>query len=201
MPARPLALPKNPRTFPAMDTSRPLRLFVAIQPTAPVGESLSTLVGDIARARWTSPPHLHLTLRFIGDVSTEARQAIEEALERVRVEPFFLAVEGVGRFPPRGHPAVVWSGVAGHPHLHQLRQQVDDQLLTTGVPFELRPFVPHVTLARTAAASDGAVAQWLKRHRDFAGPAWRVDTFHLMASELHPDCAEHEVVRTFALTH
>lgn len=182
-----------------MDTSRTLRLFVAIQPTAPVRESLASLLGDLARARWAPPAQLHLTLRFIGDVSTESRQRIEEALERVRVEPFFLAVEGVGRFPPRGHPAVTWSGVSGHPHLYQLRQQVDDHLLTTGVPFELRSFVPHITLARTSAASTGAVEQWLKRHRDFAGPAWRVDAFHLMASELNPDGAEHQVIRSFAL--
>jgi 2'-5' RNA ligase len=83
--------------------------------------------------------------------------------------------------------------------LHQLRQRVDDALLTTGVPFELRPFVPHFTLARTEAASTGAVEQWLKQHRDFTGPAWRVDSFHLMASDLLPEGAEHHVVKTYAL--
>src|SRR5690606_21147520 len=122
------------------------------------------------------------TLRFIGDVSENSRQLIEDALVEVRVRSFFLAAQTTGRFPPRGHPAVVWAGVDGHPHLHQLRQQVDDRLLATGVPFELRPFVPHFTLARTGDASAGGVEQWLKKHREFAGPAWRVDAFHLMAS-------------------
>jgi len=175
------------------------RLFVAIQPTEPVRATLIALTGDIARARWTPPQHLHLTLRFIGDVSDETRQRIEAALNLVRVQPFFLAVEGTGRFPPRGHPSVAWVGVAGHPHLHQLRQQVDDGLLAAGVSFELRPFVPHFTLARTGEASTGAVEQWVKQHRDFAGPAWRVDAFHLMISDLTPDGAEHRVLKTFAL--
>lgn len=165
----------------------------------PVREALTLLCDDIARARWTPPAQQHLTLRFIGDVSTESRQLIEDALGRVRVASFFLAVEGVGRFPPRGHPAVVWAGVNGHPHLHQLRQQVDDRLLGTGVPFELRPFVPHFTLARTAGSSAGAVEQWLKRHRDFAGPAWRVDAFHLVKSVTTPDGSAYTVLRTFPL--
>lgn len=175
------------------------RLFVAIQPTEPVRAALTGLIGDFPRARWTPPAQLHLTLRFIGDVSEESLQRVDDALARVRVQSFFLAVEGVGRFPPRGHPAVAWAGVTGHPHLDQLRQQVDDLLLTTGVPFELRPFVPHITLARTSAAAAGAVQQWLKTHRDFAGPAWRVEAFQLMASTLDPEGAEHRVLRTFSL--
>ncbi|MET0263369.1 MAG: RNA 2',3'-cyclic phosphodiesterase [Rariglobus sp.] len=176
------------------------RLFVAIEPTSPVRDSLAALSTDLARARWTPPAQLHLTLRFIGDVSDEARQQIESALAGVRVQPFFLAVETTGRFPPRGHPSIVWVGVDGHPHLHQLRQQVDDRLLKTGVPFELRPFVPHFTIARTHESAEGAVVQWLKQHRDFAGPAWRVDAFHLMASELTPAGASHRIVKTFPLT-
>ncbi len=189
-----------PDTFRLIMTSTQ-RLFVAIQPTEPVRLALTALTSNLARARWTPPPHLHLTLRFIGEVSDSSRQKIEDALEHVRVTPFHLSAEGTGRFPPRGHPSVAWAGVAGHPHLHQLRQQVDDRLLSTGVPFELKPFVPHFTLARTSEASAGAVEQWLKHHRDFNGPTWRVDAFHLMASELSPEGAEHRIVRTFALSH
>jgi 2'-5' RNA ligase len=185
-------------TFSAMSPPTQ-RLFVALQPTEPVRASLTALIGDIARARWTPPQQLHITLRFIGDVSEDSRQRIEAALDQVRVKSFFLALEGTGRFPPRGHPVVVWAGVAGHPHLHQLRQQVDDGLLATGVPFELRPFTPHFTVARTNEASVGAVEQWLKVHRDFTGPAWRVDAFHLMASDLKPEGAEHRVLKTFPL--
>ena len=181
-------------------TTRPRRLFVALLPTEPVRAALTALMGDLARARWTPTDQLHITLRFIGDVSETSRQQIEDALDRVRVQPFFLGVEDTGRFPPRGHPAVAWAGVASHPHLHQLRQQVDDRLLATGVPFELRPFVPHFTLARTGEASVGAVEQWLKQHREFAGPVWRVDAFHLMASDLQPEGAVHRVLKTFALT-
>lgn len=178
---------------------RASRLFVSIQPSEPVRASLAELFDELARARWTPPHQLHLTLRFLGDVPDESRQEVETALAGVRVKPFFLAARGVGRFPPRGQPSVVWAGLEEHPHLHQLRQQVDDRLLTTSLRFELRPFVPHVTLARTGVCAKGAVDQWLRRHRDFEGPAWRVDAFQLVASELSSDGAEHTVVREFPL--
>ena len=176
------------------------RLFVAILPTGPVRAALAELADDLARARWTPPDQFHLSLRFIGDVTDEQLPAVADALAGVRVAPFPLGIEGVGRFPPRGQPGVVWVGMGrGHPLLHQLRQQVDDRLLGTGIPFELRPFVPHITVGRTRDASPATVAQWLKRHRDFVGPTWRVESFHLMASLLTPAGALHQILRTLPL--
>lgn len=177
------------------------RLFVAILPSEPVRAALGALAEGVARARWTPPDQLHLSLRFVGDVSADQLQKIGDALDRVRVGSFPLGVEGAGSFPPRGQPNVVWAGVGnGHPLLHQLRQQVDDRLLTTGVPFELRPFAPHFTLGRTRESSPDAVRQWMKRHRDFIGPTWRVDDFQLMASTLTPDGALHRIIKTFPLS-
>lgn len=178
-----------------------IRLFVALLPTEPVRHALAKLMHDVNRVRWANTEQLHLTLRFIGNVPLDARQKIENALERVRVKPFFLETAGVGGFPPRGHPHVLWAGIGRpHPLLHQLRQQVDDSLLTTGVPFELRAFSPHFTLGRSREAPPVAVQHWLKRYREFAGPTWPVNAFHLMASELTSDGAVYRSVRTFELS-
>lgn len=176
------------------------RLFVALPPSEPARAALASLADGLARARWTPAEQLHLTLRFIGDVTEDQKEAVREALARVTGAPFPLGVEGVGRFPPRGNPGVVWAGVGnGHPFLHRLRQQVDDRLLASGVPFELTPFVPHFTLGRVREAHPATVEQWLKRHRDFAGPVWRVETFHLMASDPAPGGVTHRVLETFPL--
>ena len=176
------------------------RLFVALLPSEPARTALAGLADDLARARWTPADQLHLTLRFIGEVDDGRRDAVREALARVTGAPFPLGVEGVGRFPPRGNPGVVWAGVGdGHPFLHRLRQQVDDRLLASGVPIELTPFVPHFTIGRVREAHPATVGQWLKRHRDFAGPIWRVDAFHLMASEPVPGGVAHRIHETFPL--
>jgi len=177
-----------------------MRLFVALQPTDPAREALAALADEVSGVRWVPAAQLHLTLRFIGEVSEGDADKIAGALIRVRVQPFFLELTGTGGFPPRGSPGILWAGVgAGHPLLHQLRQQVDDRLLTTGVPFELRPFVPHFTVGRCRDAAPVAVAHWLKRHRDFAGPTWPVRQFHLMASNPANPNEGYRTLHTFLL--
>jgi RNA 2',3'-cyclic 3'-phosphodiesterase len=160
------------------------RLFVALNPTDPVRDSLAELRDEIPRMQWTPLERIHLTLRFLGEQPAEALEKITTALETVRVKSFFLEVEGVGGFPDRGNWRVLWAGVGrSHPLLHQLRQQVDDALLGAGIQFELRPFVPHLTLGRCAEAPVAAVKQWARRHRDFTGPLWPISSFALMLSE------------------
>ena len=177
------------------------RLFVALLPSEPARAALAAMAGDLARARWTPPEQLHLTLRFIGEVTEDETRRVREALSKVRVSPFPLGVEAVERFPPRGQPGVVWAGVGtAHPLLLPLRQPVDARLLASGVPFELTPFVPHFTIGRTRESSPAAVDQWLKRHRAFTGPIWRVEEFHLMQSTLSVAGVEHQILESFPLT-
>ncbi len=176
------------------------RLFVALLPTAPAQAALVDLMTGLEGLHWTPPAQLHLTLRFIGPVTDPEKERIAEALGRVAVRRFLLDLEGVRGFPPRGTPAILWAGVGrGHPLLHQLRQQVDDRLLNTGTPIALRPFEPHLTLARVREAPPVSVTHWLKRHREFAGPTWPVDTFHLMASEPQPGGSIYRLLRSFPL--
>lgn len=177
-----------------------MRLFVALQPTDPAREALAELADDIPGIRWVRAVQLHLTLRFIGEVAADDEDKIVDALSLVRVQPFFLELAGTGGFPPRGAPGILWAGVGrAHPLLHQLRQQVDDRLLATSVPFELRPFVPHFTVGRCRDAAPVAVSHWLKRHRGFVGPIWPVKQFYLMASNLGAANDTYRTLRSFPL--
>lgn len=177
------------------------RLFIAIDLPTSLREQLAALCEPVRGFAWTRPEQLHLTLRFLGDVELAARDSLEAALARVNVEPFVLPVAGMGSFPPRGPARVVWVGVGrGHPRLHQLRQQIDDGVLGTGLNPDLRHFQPHLTLARVRPeAPRDAAAQFLKRHRDFETAPFRVTSFVLYASELHPTGAVHPAWRTYPL--
>ncbi len=173
---------------------------MALNPSAPARKALAAIATGVRDVAWADPSQYHLTLRFIGPATPELQRAIELALARVSVRSFFLPVEGVGAFPPRGRPNVLWAGTGrGHPLLHQLRQQVDDSLLAAAVPLELRAFVPHFTLGRCADAATVAVQHWLKKHRDFAGPIWPVESFELMNSISRPGGPEYRTVRSYGL--
>jgi 2'-5' RNA ligase len=183
-----------------MPEDDPQRLFVAVTLPNALRETLATLPQKIAGVHWSPIEQWHLTLRFIGDVAAEQREVLRDRLRAVAVEPFVLPIEGVGTFPPGRPPRVVWVGTgSGHPRLFQLRQQVDDAILASGLDPDMRTFHPHVTLGRCTGPQTPGLAQWLHRHREFAGPPIRVDAFDLYRSELRPTGAIHTLVERFAL--
>jgi len=180
------------------------RLFLALPLPESIRAAAAALMEPAAARdlRWTPPAQLHVTLRFLGDTPVAKIEPLAERLAEVRVEPFILPLEGVGAFPPKAPPRILWLGLGtGHPRLHQLRQRIDDLVIAAGLEADLRMFHPHLTLARCAATPAGAsaAAQWLKARRDYAGPAFRVDAFELCASELHPTGAVHRTLWRFAL--
>ena len=179
-----------------------MRLFVALLPPPAVRAELAALAGPLSGVRWSPEANLHLTLRFIGEVSPEMLGDFETALAGVRVEPFVLPVSGIGVFPSRGPAKVLWVGTGhGHTRLHQLRKQVDEALLAVDPALEVRSFHAHFTLGRMAEPGDPkALAKFTAHHASFEAPPFRVAEFSLMASEFQPaGPPAYRIVRTFAL--
>jgi 2'-5' RNA ligase len=176
------------------------RLFLALALPDAIRTLLSELAEPLPHVRWTPADQLHVTLRFLGDVESSALDALLVRLATIQVEPFLLPIEGVGAFPPKSAPRVLWAGTGkGHPRLFQLRKQLDDTALAAGVDFDVRSFHPHVTLARCADEAAGAAAGWLRRHQAFEGPPFKVDAFDLVASDLRPTGAEHHLIERFPI--
>ena len=176
------------------------RLFIALALPEPVRAALAALTQPLPGVTRTLPEQLHLTLRFLGDVPETLIEPMIARLATVHVEPFLLPVEGLGAFPPKHPPRIVWAGIGpGHPRLHQLRQRIDDALLAAGLDLDVRTFHPHVTLARCAEHASAAVSVWLRAQSEFFAPPFRVQTFDLCASELRPEGAMHTLKRRFPL--
>ena len=177
------------------------RCFIALPLPDEPRRVLAQLYTDAPGFAWTPPAQLHVTLRFLGNAEADLVTALQEKLRAVRVAPFLLPIEGVAAFPPRGDPQVLWAGLGrAHPRLFQLRQQIDDSLLTVNVAADLRTFQPHITLARLRpGAAPVAAHHFLKRHREFAGPEFRVTRFALYTSELTPTGPIHHLVEDYPL--
>ena len=74
-----------------------------------------------------------LTMSFLGPVDPAGEECLKASLQKVRVAPFFLPVQGVGLFGGTW-PAVVWAGVGkGHPHLFALHHHIQDAVLHAGL--------------------------------------------------------------------
>ena len=175
------------------------RLFVAIGLPNETIDALVGLEGNIRDARWLRREALHLTLAFIGNVHAFEEERVDEALRAVHGDPLILQVKGVGHFPPRGRPRVLWAGIAATDGLQQLQEHVVRSLRAAGFRIEKRRFHPHVTLARLKGPSAGRVADFLQAHSLFDSEPFEVDAFHLYSSQLRPDGARHAVEMSYPL--
>ncbi|MBK9990886.1 MAG: RNA 2',3'-cyclic phosphodiesterase [Verrucomicrobia bacterium] len=181
-------------------TSTPERLFVSLALPDPCRALVSELYDSLEGVTWTRPEQLHLTMRFLGDVDSDLAARIETSLAKIRVKSFLLPLEGVGRLPPRGSAKVLSVGIGrANTLLFQLRQKIDDALLSAGWRGELRNFNPHITVGRVLDTPQEAIDHWLYHHQEFVGPLFRVGSFQLMQSTLQPAGAVHTLRRDFAL--
>ena len=177
------------------------RLFVAIDlPAAVKDQLLSLRAHDLPPARWTRRDALHLTLHFIGETSESQAANYARALESVALPPFDLQISGVGQFPVKGRPRVIWVGVDNTAPLRSLHEAVGARLQSRGFRLEKRRFHPHVTLMRfNKSPRRGAAAAWLRARADFLIEAFPVYEFALYESQLRPGGAVYTKRGVYAL--
>jgi RNA 2',3'-cyclic 3'-phosphodiesterase len=142
-----------------------VRTFVAVFPPPEIREALLRSVRDLPAGkdfRLVGQEKIHLTLKFLGDVTTEELDRVKRALEPVRErhEPFEASISGFGAFPSERKARILWAGIeAGAAPLRAVAGDVEDLLEPLGFERENRPYVPHLTLGRARgrqARLDGA---------------------------------------------
>jgi 2'-5' RNA ligase len=165
----------------------PKRLFVAIDLPESTKQFLVDLDPKIRGVRWTEAAQMHLTLAFFGDVREDVGLALREKLSAIEFGAFFLPITGVGTFPSKGPPKIIWIGVGrGHPHLFQVHKRVQEAALGAGIEPELRPWHPHITIARCRDVAPQSIRKFLQSNADLDGGMIRVEEFHLYSSKLTP---------------
>jgi RNA 2',3'-cyclic 3'-phosphodiesterase len=134
-----------------------LRAFVALDIDAETRARIATMIEDLRphlhKLRLVPVEQLHLTLRFFGDIPRASVTELAADLERAaRACPAVeVALEGVGMFPERGHPRVLWLGLALPEPIFALQAACEAAAQRIGLPAETRPFRPHLTLGRWRA--------------------------------------------------
>lgn len=188
-----------------------VRAFVAIELPEPVKARLRAVVDHLERAqlrglRLVKPEGLHLTLKFLGSVPATRVDSIVDALSQVASTqpPFAVALDGVGTFPDRGAPRVLWVGIGGDlPAMRELHRRLDTTLERLGYEPEAREFNPHLTVARirqgTPPAARAAAAEALRAAPFDSDLGFEADTLTLMRSILRPDGAEYRLLARMSL--
>lgn len=113
-------------------------------------DHLEKLKERIPFSRWVNYLDLHITLAFLGAAHTEklslAENNVKQALEGSK--PFTLKINHLGCFGSKESPRVFWAALEESLELNSIRNAVYTACEQAGFQLEMRPFYPHLTLAR-----------------------------------------------------
>ena len=189
-----------------------IRTFIAVDLPPNVLDALGQITSQLQSklpdtpVRWVNFEKMHLTLKFLGDVSTENIGMVERILrsEAAKRQVMEIGIGGIGAFPKMRHPRVIWIGVEAPSELFDLRRGIEDGVARLGYTYDKYEFTPHLTLgriSRKASATDvRKVGNVLHDFQvGFIGVA-RIDAVHLYRSDLHTDGAKYTRLYTANLT-
>ncbi len=152
--------------------------------------------------RWVPVGNMHMTLKFLGNTEEETASSLDEKLSRLaaRHESFRLNLRGIGLFPDKRRPRVVWIDIPDSEDLKELQRDVEEAALSAGFEREDRPFSPHLTIGRVRSSrgmnSLLAAIETLK-DKDFGNI--EVNAVSLMKSDLRPAGAQYTTLAEFRL--
>ena len=138
-----------------------IRAFIAIDLPPEVLQCLDDVSQQLrekligAPVRWVPVENIHLTLKFLGDVSGSNIDILTDLLQSIvsNVKQFELSVGGLGAYPKPHRPRVIWVGVEAPPDLMIAQRSVESEMSRLGYARERRPFNPHLTLGRVSRHS------------------------------------------------
>ena len=188
-----------------------IRSFIAIELPAEVRLALGNLIaglksGQSSRVRWVAPDSIHLTLKFLGNITADRIEPITGAIREGAqgIDPFWLEVKGLGAFPNLRRVQVAWAGVSGETtKLNQLQKRIDLNLAGIGFMPEKRPFSAHLTLGRVrdqASPDERQRLGDLLASTTFDGGGFTVSGINLMRSQLQRTGAVYSRINTVNLT-
>ncbi len=191
---------------------RTMRTFIAVNIPVDIKQNLQEEIDKLRalirgeNVRWVRPEGIHLTLKFLGEISDSSLGEIHQTLEReVEKHPTCtLRVGGFGCFPNRRRPRVLWIGITEDKGtLAQVQSSIHEKLVPLGFEKEERPFHPHLTLGRVRRnVSKSDLNQLQDAVNEFVVGQigkFEVREIHLIESILKPSGAEYSTLGEYTL--
>ena len=185
--------------------SEQIRSFIAVKLPEPVLHRVQTVQTGLKEygfnIRWVKPAGIHLTLKFLGDITIDRFDLIGQAMAAAvkPIEPFKVSAKGLGVFPGWRRPRIIWAGLTGQVNqLLALHKNIEQQLQSIGFVAERRPFKGHLTLGRIKGhISPRQLATAIDAYAEFESEPFQVDGIILFRSVLQPSGAVYsEIMHT-----
>jgi len=166
----------------------PMRLFIAVDLADELREKFNPIISALGRfnVKTVELKNLHITLKFLGEVSERMLPLIDSKLKEIEFSPFKIKFNGIGYFPNEKNPRVVWVGVEGD-ELKKLADEVEQRMKKLGFKKD-KDFHPHLTVGRVKRLDKSERGKLIKEMETF-NTEWGemiVDKFKLKKSTLTP---------------
>jgi 2'-5' RNA ligase len=153
-----------------------------------LSEAQDILVNTGADLKLVKPKNIHVTMRFLGNISLGMVDSIYEEMKKITFASFDIELRGLGAFPSLRYPRVVWAGVRkGADELKNVFDQLEPRLRRLGFKPDPKGFSPHLTIARVKTGRNKA--ELIRRVKDLADHEFgiiKADCLRLKKSVLTP---------------
>ena len=179
-----------------------IRAFIAVVPPEEIldiMESFLSRLRPLADHKWVNRSQLHVTLRFLGEVSPKALDEMKMKLDDVKIAKFWISLDNSGTFPGLSRAKVLWlSGKTGSEELKQLAAQTEQVAVSCGLAAEKRKFSPHLTIAR-ARVEGNMPEKLIQAMKNAPVCSWQCVDFVLMQSRLMPQGPIYTPIKRYQL--
>ncbi len=172
-----------------------IRTFIAFELPDDIkshlGEVISCLKQKNRPVKWVHPEGLHVTAKFLGSIDESLVEPLSRDMDEIAAlkKPLRVSLSGIGAFPDRRRPRVIWTGLKGDTDaMAQIAGEIDRMCARYGMKPETRPFRTHVTMGRLKMPSVVDLAQEVKA-KEFS-----INRIVLYKSELSPSGARYIVL-------
>ena len=169
-----------------------MRAFIGIglsdEAKAALTQSQQELATSHADVKWVQPEQLHVTLKFLDEISDAQRQQMEASLTTIaqQTSAFTMGLQAIGAFPSVSDPRIIWVGVGeGKASVVRLAEAIEQGARVLGLKREERPYSAHVTIGRVRSGRNlQSLTQQLKEAHWQAPVVWQATSLTFYQSLL-----------------
>ena len=168
-----------------------MRVFISIELPEQIRKEISKEFEKLENSgfvagNFVNKNNIHLTLKFLGNISEEQVEKIKKKLSDISFPKFEVKIGDIGFFPSEQYVRIIWVGLLAD-ELKKLKEIIDKNLLEIGINSDGREFSSHITVARIKKINNKD--NFLKKIKELKlkKMSFTVEKVALMKSELTRD--------------
>jgi len=177
-----------------------MRVFIGVDLSKEMKDYLFELERELrvlpAKIKFVDKKSLHITLKFLGEISEDKLEEIKIKLKEVKSKKFKIKLNDTGIFPGEHFIKIIWVGLEPAKDLIELHRKVDSELMEFKEEFE---FKAHLTLGRVKLVKDKIKFLEIIKKVKIKPIEFEIDSFKLFSSVLSKDGPQYTVLENYIL--